>query len=262
MIVEYHRPQSLEDALILLARPEPPTLPMGGGASLNKPSSKEIAVVDLQDLGLDDYRKRGNFLDLGATLTLEVLFQRLDVLPDLKEAIRHEANRNLRQVATIAGTLISARGRSPFTTACLALEATLSVVPGVSNGNGKPLEPEILSLGDVLPLREERLRGRVVTLITLPLNARLAFRYVARSPADKPIVCAAAVAWPSGRVRVSLGGYGGAPVLAFDGPEQEGAETAARNAYSQAGDKWASAAYREDVAGVLTARCLKDLELA
>jgi CO/xanthine dehydrogenase FAD-binding subunit len=33
-------------------------------------------------------------------------------------------------------------------------------------------------------------------------------------------------------------------------------EIAARSAYSQVGDEWASAEYRQDVAGVLAARCL------
>jgi hypothetical protein len=72
-------------------------------------------------------------------------------------------------------------------------------------------------------------------------------------------VCAAVVMWPSGRTRVALGGFGSSPALAFDGSETEGVEIAARDAYSQAGDEWASAEYRQDVAGVLVKRCTSQL---
>jgi CO/xanthine dehydrogenase FAD-binding subunit len=98
-----------------------------------------------------------------------------------------------------------------------------------------------------------------VTSLSVPLNARLAYESVARTPADLPIVCAAAAAWPSGRTRLALGGYGPAPRLAMDGPDAEGAEVAARNAYNEAMDEWASAEYRQEMAQVLARRCVQRL---
>jgi len=165
------------------------------------------------------------------------------------KVVGHEATYNLRQVASVAGTLVAADGRSPFATLLLALDAALTLQPG----------DEQVGLGDLLPLRGERLEGRLITQVTIPSNVRMAYEYVARTPADRPIVCAAVIQWPSGRTRLALGGYGAAPVLAFDGTESEGLETAARSAYSQAGDEWASAAYRQEIAGILAARCLKNL---
>src|SRR5690606_22039911 len=94
---------------------------------------------------------------------------------------------------------------------------------------------------------------------TLPLNVHLAYEYVARTPADRPVVCASVARWPSGRTRVALGGYGAAPVLVLDGPEPGGAEAAAADAYSDAEDEWASAAYRSEIASVLVRRCLEEL---
>ena len=132
--------------------------------------------------------------------------------------MRHEATYNLRQVATLVGTLIAADGRSPLATAMLALDAQLTVFPGA----------EQVGLGDLLPMRRQRLQGRLITQVEVPLNARLAYEYVARSPADLTIVCAAVAQWPSGRTRVALGGYGRMPALAMDGPEPSGAEQAAR----------------------------------
>jgi CO/xanthine dehydrogenase FAD-binding subunit len=100
----------------------------------------------------------------------------------------------------------------------------------------------------------------LITKVILPLNLRLAYEYVARTPADLPIICAAVAKWPSGRTRLALGGFGSAPTLAFDGTESLGIEVAAQNAYSQAGDEWASSAYRQEIAGVLARRCLEQIE--
>ena len=108
-----------------------------------------------------------------------------------------------------------------------------------------------------MPLRNENLRSKLITAITIPLNATLTFESVARTSADKPIVCAALAQWPSGRTRLALGGYGTAPLLAMDGTESEGLETAARNAFHEATDEWASAEYRMEVAATLAKRCLE-----
>lgn len=255
MIVEYHRPTVLEEALHLLGRSQPITVPLGGGTALKHSFKDPVAVVDLQALRLDALQTQGNSLILGATLTLQKLLEGLGTHPmasELRRAILHEATYNLRQVATIAGTLVAAGGRSPFTTALLALDAEITLLPG----------EETLSLGDLLPLRAEQLRGRLITQITLPLNARLAYEYVARTPADQPIVCAAIARWHSGRTRLALGGYGDAPVLAFDGGEPDGATTAARNTYAEAGDMWASAEYRSEIAAILVERCLEKINSA
>jgi CO/xanthine dehydrogenase FAD-binding subunit len=48
-------------------------------------------------------------------------------------------------------------------------------------------------------------------------------------------------------------------MLAMDGTEADGLESAARNAYHEATDEWASAEYRMDVASILAKRCLKAL---
>ena len=257
MIIEYHRPETLQAALTLLARREPVTVPLAGGTALDRSTPQPLAVVDLQALGLNTIRQRGNFLDLGAMVTLQNLLDHVQS-PDftapglaaaLGRAIEHEATYNLRQAATVAGMIVAAGGRSPLATALLALDAALNIAPG----------DESIGLGDLLPVRAERLRGKLITLVTLPSNLRLAYEFVARTPADQPIVCAAAAAWPSGRVRLALGGFGRAPTLAFDGTEAAGIEIAARSAYSQAQDEWASAEYRSEIASVLAKRCLQSL---
>jgi len=130
---------------------------------------------------------------------------------------------------------------------------------------------EIISLGDYLPIRviaggESQVLaipslppadpGRLITKIAIPLNVRLAFETVARTPTDKPIVCTALAQWPSGRTRLTLGGWGKAPALAMDGSRPDDLVAAARNAFSEAGDEWATKEYRIEIAAVLAKRCL------
>jgi len=255
MITEYYRPPTLEEALKLLAQPD--TLPLGGGTVLTRPGDRSFAVVDLQALGLDKIRKVGNKLEIGASATLSALHESKHTLPALAGALRLETPLNLRNMGTVAGTLVTCDGRSPFATVMLALDAKLTVEGGPSSVDRPP--STAYSLGDFLPVRSEILPGKLITKIEIPLNVKLAFESVARTPMDKPIICAALAQWPSGRTRLVLGGWGSAPILALDGNEPGGLEEAVRNAAADSGDEWASAEYRSEIAAVLAKRCLEEL---
>ena len=264
MITTYHRPQTLDEALTLLTQPN--TFPLGGGTLLSQPTTDSVQVVDLQSLGLDSLTKKGNpstgshrpdalsggqALEIGATCTLQSLLESEHCPEALKVAIKLEAPINIRNSATVAGTLVASDGRSPFATALLSLDAKITInrIPRTEDS----LSSSILGLGEFLPLRP---RG-LITSITIPLNTKFAFEFVSKTPADKPIIAAALSQWNSGRTRLTLGGYGKSPMLAMDGTEAEGLDAAARNAYHEANDEWASAEYRMDVAATLAKRCLE-----
>ena len=249
MIIEYHRPNTVEEALKLIARKDVQTKPIGGGTAFSRNQEDPVAVVDLQDLDINQIKDRGTILELGATVTLQDLLEATNIFPELKQTILHEATYNLRQVASIAGTLVAANGRSPFVVALLAMDTQLIIKP----------DEKIIGLGDFLPLRSDWLKGRLIVDIRFPKNVALKYEYVARSPADQPIVSVAVCRWPSGRIRVALGGFGDAPMCVFDGTESGGAELAAKNAYSNAEDEWASAEYRQEVASILTSRAISRL---
>lgn len=252
MIIEYHRPETMEEALRLISRPDPITFPMGGGTRINRPSENEFAVVDLQALGLDKIDHQGSLLIVGATVKLEKLLNIDDLQPMLKKCIQLECTHNLRNMRTIAGTAVAADGRSPLITALLALDTQIKIEPG-----GK-----VINLGNFLPVRNEELMGHLILQMMIPINVSLSYHYVARTPADFPLVCAAMAKWPSGRIRVALGGFGNSPLLAIDGPESAGAVEAVKVVYDQAGDQWASAEYRREIAATLTQRCIDDLVAA
>ena len=100
-------------------------------------------MVDLQRLGLDTIERHGNSLHLGAMVTLQKLIEFIDQYPtgeaksseaskpevmmpwSLRSPILQETTYNLRQMATLAGTLVAANGRSSLAAAFLALEADL-----------------------------------------------------------------------------------------------------------------------------------------
>jgi putative selenate reductase FAD-binding subunit len=259
MITQYYRPQTLEEALQLLSLEQ--TLPLGGGTLLSRPNEESFSVVDLQTLGLDQLHKSAGNLQIGATVTLQTLLESSVTPKALRTALALETPLNLRTMGTVAGTLVTCDGRSPFAIVMLALDAKMTFAPGdekISLGNYLPIRaradgartvPAVHSLPPAGP-------GKLITKIQIPLNIRLAFETVARTPADKPIVCAALALWPSGRTRLALGGWGRAPTLALDGTGPDDLEAAARNAFSEAGDEWASKEYRKEIAALLAKRCL------
>ena len=246
MISTYHRPQTLDEALTLLTQPN--TVPLGGGTLLSKATADSVAVVDLQRLGLDSLRASGNDLVIGATCTLQSLLETDETPAALKTALKLEAPLNIRNTATVAGTLVASDGRSPFTAMLLAMDVKLDIRYSTSDSR-------ISNIGEYLLTHPSGL----ITSITIPLNTKTAFEFVSKTPADKPIVGAALAQWNSGRTRLTLCGYGKTPLLAMDGTEADGIQEAAKNAYHEAQDEWSSAEYRMDVAAVLAKRALESM---
>lgn len=256
MITAYHQPNSLDEALELLALPD--ARPMGGGTVLSRSTPVPIQIVDLHALDLGEIKVEGDQLIIGATASLQEVYEHPASHPALKKALQLEAPVNTRNAATVAGALVTADGRSPFAAVLLALDTQVHIA--CRGEQRKPPAAESLALGEFLPFRDEWRAGTLVTGISIPRKPALAFEGVARTPADKPIVCAALAKWPSGRTRLALGGYGPAPLLALDGTETGGLPVAARNAFHEAFDAWASAEYRMHAAGILAERCLRRVE--
>ncbi len=163
MITTYHRPKTLEEALTLLAQPN--TLPLGGGTLLSHTTAESISVVDLQALSLNHIHKKGNNLEIGATVTLQQLLESEHCPEALKKTLKLEAPLNLRNSASVAGTLVSCDGRSTFACAMLALDVKIEI-------QSSNTEPRILNIGEFLPLRPPGL----ITQVIMPLNATTRFR--------------------------------------------------------------------------------------
>src|SRR5512138_3398265 len=126
MILAYHRPKTLDEALTLLTQPN--AVPLGGGTLLAQAEPDPVEAVDLQALGLDSVKKQGNSLEIGATVTLQQLLESEHCPEALKSALKLEAPLNLRNAATLAGTLVACNGRSTLATTLLALDARLEII--------------------------------------------------------------------------------------------------------------------------------------
>jgi carbon-monoxide dehydrogenase medium subunit len=250
MISAYHRPRDLDEALKLISRDSPRTVPLGGGTMLSHERDGEVEVVDLQALDLNRIVERGQSLEIGGVTTLREFEEFAGTPAALASAIKLEKPLNLRNMSTIAGSLVVCDGRSALAATLLALDATLTIL--------RPRQ-ESLPLGEFLPMRGQGGASYIITKLGIPLTPRVAFEYVARTPADHPIVGAALARWPSGRIRLVLCGYGPLPRLAMDGNAADDVQAAARNAFSNAMDAWGSAEYRMETAAVLSRRCLDQL---
>jgi probable selenate reductase FAD-binding subunit len=275
---KYHRPTNVDQAVTLLRQGAPHTVTLAGGTKLMASGRRDVeAVVDLRDLPLSYVRAHKTTLHIGATTTL----QKLADAPGLQhfssgvlvETAGAVANRNIRNAATVGGTVASAGGENPLLTALLALDAELTVYAS------EPATPDessrCIPLAGFLNYRERLLRnGALITEVRLPLLVGplgAALASVARTPRDRPIVCVIArlelAEGIAANVRLALGGMATVPVRAREAEQllerkalsdermAEAAQLAAAG-LNPPGDFRGSAAYRQEMARVLARRAL------
>jgi CO/xanthine dehydrogenase FAD-binding subunit len=269
--LEYLRPRTLEEALALLRRPGLRTVPLAGGAWLVPRLRRDVevpdpleepvdAVVDLAGLGLSFIEPEGQpgegWLRLGATTTLEQIAHSpacRDLAGGiLAEAAQREAPINQRNQATLAGTVLGAPSQSELLLALLALAARAVVDAGQSRA---------LPLDELLADLPGHLGSGLMMEIKLPWpaeTARGALARVARTPADQPIVAAAALADGDSR-RLALGGVTASPLLLRldPGADLEPALAAALEGIPLLSDWQGSDVYRRAMALVLGRRALE-----
>ncbi len=243
--LEYHRPRSLAEAVALLGRARP----LAGGTALTPDRRRVEAVIDLQELGLDRLERGDETIELGSGCRLQSLAESDSVPEMLREAARREAGWNLRNAATLGGTIAAGDGRSPLLTGLLALRAEVLIQPESRWGD----------LDLVLAGRPDSLRGKLMTSVRFRIPVGQGYDQVGRTPADTPIVCVAAAIWAGGSPSVALGGLGSAPLRLEAESGVSRFVQAASLAYGQAEDAWASAAYRSEVAAVLVRRTLEGI---
>ncbi len=247
MIIDYSRPKSIKEALELLARKEPRSIPLAGGNVIRKHKGDPVAVVDLQELGLDKITNKDGVTNFGSMVTLDA-FEKYSSNTDITEAISIQAAKNKRNSSTLGGLVCMADGRSSMLTLLLAMDAELIWEPG----------DKIISLGNWLPLRREWSDGEIITTIRIP-ETEIRFGSISRSPKDLPIFSCALAKWNSGRLRVAVGGFGSLPTLVLDGNAMDDVQTAVKIALQEANDQWASADYRMEAGSKLAGRLFTDL---
>lgn len=239
---EYLRPTSLAEASALLRRAETRTALLAGGTELAGRKDEQLeAVIDLAPLGLNRMEATDSAITVGAMVTLKQLTADPAVAGLasglLVKAVTQAAPATIRAAATLGGTLAGEKGGDEIPTALLALGARVSLVG---------TESVEVPLERFLAHREQLLGGAIIVSVTLPVTeARGSFHFVSRSPADRAILCAAAVGG-----RVALGGYLPRPCLLGDDLQLPAGPAVT--------DFRASAEYRTWVAPVLARRAAFD----
>ena len=273
---EYHKPADMAAALDLLRRKDPPTVPLAGGSWLNPRLGREVpaeAVVDLGALPLAGIERDVDTLRLGAMTTLAevVADQTCRSLADgiLAAAARRDATVNVRNAATVGGTLVVAPVDAEFVLALVALGAEI-VLQRAGGGQRLMAAADLMSAPD----RRAAVEGGLIThvLIQIPLQAAGGAARVARTPSDHPIVAAVAVIAEDGdAIRIALGGVAPHPLrVALDPALRRAAdlveqgrqaaataiEAAAIEAAAPYADFRGSAEYRREMGVLLAGRAL------
>jgi CO/xanthine dehydrogenase FAD-binding subunit len=241
-----YQPTSAAEAAALLARPDARLAPLAGGsqliADLETRTRRDLdGVVDLSRAGLDRSEVAvlagAPYLRLGAMVTLRQLTEHeiTGSLADglLRRAAAGEGPVNLRNRATLGGVIAGAAADSELYAALLALDVTVVLHDGE--------QEQMLRLEDM-----QQVTGLITAVLipTAPVRGGLA--RVARTPADRPIVAAAAVVGAGGE-RVVLCGVAARPVLL-------GSELAPPSDFK------GSAEYRRAMIDVVVARALAEIE--
>lgn len=234
MIETYHRPTTLEEALTLLSGPGAAVL--GGGTSLVS-ATTATAVVDLQALGLDELALDGDRLAIGAMVRLADLAQADLASPLLRELAGREAPSTIRNVATVGGTVATGDPESELLAGLLVHDAMVSVA-GVDG-------TEIVALAGYLASAP----AGIITAVSVATGGLGASARTGRTPADRPIVMAAARRDDAGKVAIAVTGLAETPVLYEPGTDGE-----------PPSDFRAGADYRRHLAATLAARVVAELE--
>ena len=256
-IREYKRAESLEEAWQL--NQKRPNRVLGGMIWLKMENINVGTAIDLSGLGLDTIEETDDGFSIGAMVTL----RQLELHPGLaaytdgavRESVRHIVGVQLRNLATVGGSIYSRFGFSDVLTMFLAMDCDVE-----------------LYKGGILPLQEYAQRPYdrdiLVRVLVPKENARFVYQSVRNSQTDFPMLTCAAAKLADGSIRAAIGARPGKAVLYTAAPEA--GETAEKFAARFAAEVKADiktesnlrggAEYRRHLAGVLTKRAVCRLE--
>ena len=238
-IREYKRAESLEEAWQLNQKKNNRVL--GGMIWLKMEKLNVGTAIDLSGLGLDTVEETDEGFSIGAMVTL-------------RESVRHIVGVQLRNLATVGGSIYSRFGFSDVLTMFLALNASVELYKG-----------GIVSLAEYAARPYDR---DILVRVLVPKEAAsFCYQSVRNSQTDFPVLTCAAAKTAEG-YRFAIGARPGKAMLFSLKPN--GAETPELTADRFAAEVRAqiktesnlrgSAEYRNHLAGVLVKRAVRRLE--
>ena len=209
-------------------------------------------AIDLSGLGLDTIEETEEGFAIGAMVTLRQLelHEGLAAYTEgaVRESVRHIVGVQLRNLATVGGSLYSRFGFSDVLTIFLALNASVE-----------------LYKGGVVPLSEYAQRPYdrdiLVRVLVPKEHARFCYQSVRNSQTDIPVLTCAAARLQDGSYRFAVGARPLKAVLYEEpaAPAQQLAETIPQQVVTGSNMR-GSAEYRRHLTGVLVRRAAEELE--
>ena len=189
-IREYKRAESLEEAWQL--NQKKPNRILGGMIWLKMETINVGTAIDLSGLGLDTIEETEDSFSIGAMVTLRQLEQHPGLAAythgAMREAVRHIVGVQLRNLATVGGSIYSRFGFSDVLTMFLAMDCDVE-----------------LYKGGILPLQEYAQRPYdrdvLVRLIVKKTPMKLYYQSVRNSQTDSPVLTCAAARMETGDYR-------------------------------------------------------------
>ncbi|WGS65513.1 FAD binding domain-containing protein [Marinitoga aeolica] len=255
-IKEYYRAKSVEEAYEKLMNVEGAEI-IGSGAFMRLSSRKINLAIDLQEAGLNYVKIENNEIRIGGATTLGEI-EKNEIIKEsfngeLVKALQAIWSVQLRNIATIGGTVFPRLGFSDLITVLLALNTDI-----VLYNNGRmPLE---------VFLEEKIRKDIIVELIIKKENRKLSFQYMRNSFYDFSILNAAVSVDENKDFRIAIGARPGVASLAKkamgylkeNDDIEEGAKIAAEEMTYGSNIK-GSKEYREMIAPVLVRRGLEEV---
>ena len=249
---DYVRPDTVEEALALLAEYGDDARILAGGQSLVPMLNLRIveaqALIDISRLAaLDAIRDLGGKIEIGAAVTQNKLLawpQLAEKLPLVAAALPHVGHFQTRNKGTVCGSIAHADPSSelPLALAVLGGEIVLKSQRGERVLAAKDFQKDMLTTA--------RAPDELITAVRFPVTngSGAAFREVARRHGDFAIVAVAALAENKSAVRLGVGGMAGKPMVRRIAGEGAGDAIAAwADELEGYEDLHASAAMRRDL---------------
>ena len=247
---DYARPDTVDEALALLAEQGDEARILAGGQSLMAMMNLRLAdpgmLIDITRIAaLDHIRDLGDTIEIGAAVTQNKLLGWLDLkakLPLLAAALPHVGHFQTRNKGTVCGSVAHADPSSeiPLSLAVLGGEVMLRSKRGERVLKAKDFQKDMLTTA--------RAADELIIAVRLPVHGQgAAFREVARRHGDFAMVAVAAVSDGKGNARLGVGGVAGTPVVrAIDGGVKDAVEKLAAELEGYE-DLHASAELRKDI---------------
>ena len=239
-IRQYHRPQSIQEALQLISHPDVTTAVLAGGTNLlAQPDVDVDQVVDLQELGLNKIRVGQDTVAYGSMVRVQQIVEHNQSPALLRQTAQYEGPNTFRNVGTMGGLVVQADWESEFFASLLVHKAVVRLM----TQDGELSVP----LSD---LTREKINNNLVVEVTIESGGQGAHQRVARTKSDRPIVAAVGRKDESGELILAICGVSDRPVIV---PQKK------LENLNPPADFRGSSAYRRQVAIVLGQRVLNQL---